>query len=100
MKLEAGTLLRSPYAEFPDNFVEAFEAAVQGVGTIVDGQSVLLAIEAELAARDSVSIAPDQTAEERAVGNVGIEVVVAEHDVAHFAVAVRTLERHENAVGR
>src|ERR1700734_3938726 len=76
----------------PDHVVEAVRAAVQRVLAVVQWQRIFSAVEGEAAVRDAVSIAADERAEKcvrRAVkvGDVSVEVIEAEHDVARLAIA-------------
>ena len=80
----------------PYSGMEAGGAAVQVVGTIVDGQLILLAVEVELALGNAVAVAADEGAEER-LGAVdqAVDVVVALDDVGYVAVAVGHHNRND-----
>ena len=73
----------------PDAGMETSGASVQVVGTIVDGQVILLAVEVELALGDTVAVAADEGTEER-LGAVddAVNVVVTLDNVGNVAIAV------------
>src|SRR5664279_3164621 len=58
------------------------------------------AIQHESCVFDSVSKAPDDGAKIRALGEIALQTVVAQHDVAAFAITVRNIERDDHtAIG-
>ena len=82
----------------PDNFVERlFGAAVQRVGPVIFRQSVGFAVEGEGAVGDAVGIAADNSAQERRIRNVALQVLVAENDVGKLAFAVGDANRNNDA---
>ena len=67
-------------------------AAVKAVGTIVDGQLVAFAVQAELSLGDTVSVASDQCAEVASVCSVFLivlNVVMSKAYILHVPVFVR-----------
>ena len=91
-QLERRPVLSGSDAGFPNNLVEAFEAAMERVWSIIDGQLVLFAVERELAPGDAVAITANQSSEKRIVFDVVIEMIVAKHNVAHFSMAIGRLK--------
>ena len=87
-------LLRAFLYGIPYHHVEALVAAVQRVGTVVHGNSVFHAVESELAFGNAVAIASDGCSEEALalVVDVGVDVIVAEHDVGEVTVTVGSEE--------
>ena len=83
---------------FPNLGIPAFQTTMQGVGTIVDGELILLAVQLELAAADAVAIATDERREIR-LGAVddSFDGVVSLDDVGIVAVAVGNHNGYEGA---
>jgi hypothetical protein len=74
---------------------------VQRVGSVVDGELVLRAVQRELSFRDAIAIPPDQRAEVGTALDVIIELVVTEHDVGVLALAIGGGQvRDDAAIGR
>ena len=69
--------------------MKTHRATVQGVGAIINGKAVLLAIERKATFADAVAVTPDEGAE-KSVGAIDdvVDAVMSLHDVAHLAVAV------------
>src|SRR5882762_8620563 len=65
----------------PDSLVEALETAVQGVVGIVFGHVAGDTVERKLAVGDTVRVSADESAEERFVGQIAVELVVAQDDI-------------------
>ncbi len=78
----------------PHALVEAFSAAMQGIGRIVPRQLVGLAIQCKTAVGDAIGIAPDTGAEIRHPGQIGIEAVEAQYDVLETTRPIGRLQRH------
>ena len=76
----------------PDGLVEALDAAVQTVFTVVLRERVGFAVERELGVPDAVSVAAHERAEKTLVIHVAVGVVVTENHVRQLAVAIRHLE--------
>ncbi|MPN01788.1 hypothetical protein SDC9_149000 [bioreactor metagenome] len=70
---------------------------MEGVRAVVHRQSVGLAIQGELAFGDAVAVAADHRPEIRSLLQVTIQVVVAQHDIAEFSVAIGHLERNDDS---
>jgi hypothetical protein len=81
----------------PDDLVETLHAAVEVVGAVVRREGVLFAVEGELALGDAVGVAAGDGAEERVAGEVAVEVLEAEDDVAGVAVLVRHVQLGDDA---
>src|SRR5204863_4698500 len=81
----------------PHNFIEPFDAAVQVIFAVVDGQCVLMTVKGEAAFGDAISVTADNCAEVWAAFQICIKVVKAEHDITELAVAVRNFERGDDA---
>src|ERR1035441_6062997 len=64
---------------------------------VVRRQRAGFAFEREFGAADAVAIAADERAEVRSGLEIAVQIIVAEHDVAEFAVLVRHFERLDNA---
>src|SRR6266550_5077545 len=72
----------------PQTLVEALQSAVQRVVTIVLGDVVGRPIEDELSVSDAIGVAADDGAEKRFVGEVAVELVVAQNDILNLAASV------------
>lgn len=84
-------LLGVPYAG-----VEAGGAAVKVVGTIVDGEVVVLAVELEGTAADAVTITSHERGEEGLGGSDAVgNAVVALNDVGHIALTIGYHNGHD-----
>ena len=70
---------------------------MQRVVAVVLRQLPGFAVEFETTAGDAVGIATGDRAEERIVGHVVLQAVVAESDVAESAVAIRDADRDNDA---
>ena len=70
---------------------------MQRVVAVVLCQLPGFAVEFEAPAGDAVGIATGDRAEERVVGYVVLQAVVAESDVAQPSVAIRNADRHDDA---
>src|SRR5206468_9404557 len=81
----------------PDNFVEAFNTAVEMVLPVIYSQLVFDTVQREAAFGDAISIATDNRAKVWMTFQVSIEVVEAKNDIVKLAVAVRDFERRDNA---
>ena len=69
---------------------------MQGIGAVVGGQGVLLALEGKRAALDPVAKAPDARAEIRPVGQPVRQRVKPVGEIGQHAMAVRHLHRHQD----
>ena len=86
----------------PQDFVEAVEAAVEGVRAVILVQRVHLAIQREFRSGDAVAVAADGRSKVRRRRSLGvaIERVETHDDVAERAVAIRRLQRNQRrAIG-
>src|SRR5437763_14920800 len=81
----------------PHNFIESFDAAVQVIFAVVDGQRVLATVEREAAFGDAIPITADDRAEVRVAFQIPVKVIEAENNIVTLAVAIRHLERCDNA---
>src|SRR2546430_991588 len=81
----------------PNNFIESFDAAVQVIFAVVDGQHVLMTVEGEAAFRDAIPITADDRAEVRIAFQIRIEVIEAENNIVTLPFTVRHFERCDNA---
>ena len=72
----------------PNHFVETLEAAVQGVGIVIGRQLISDAIQGELPLGNAIAIPANQRAEIGAVGQITVQIVVAQHDIADMAITV------------
>ena len=79
---------------FPDDLIEALDAAMQRVRAVIGRERILLAVQRELTFCDTVAIAPHERAEVWRLLQIAIQVVVPEHDISHFSVSVGNFERH------
>ena len=97
---EVGELDRLPVelACVPSDGMIAFRSAMQAMAIIVLGQLIALSVELELAVGDSVAIATDQGAIVivREL-DILLDVVVTQHDVCQFPVAVGYHDRYQAA---
>ena len=96
-ELEADAVAARQFLHLPDMLVEALHAAVQRIGAIVGRQRVLLAVERELGIGDAVGVAAGDDAEIRVLAGVVVDIAEAEDDVVDLAVAVRHLDRGDDA---
>lgn len=94
---ECHSILVGHDLRIPDLLVESFDAAVQMIGTVVGRELVLLLIDREAALRDAIAVAPGDGAEERVAGEIAVERIEAEHDVASGAAAIRRFDRGDDA---
>ena len=67
------------------------------IRTVVGRELVFLAIDPEPALRDAVAVAADDRAEERVTGEISVNRIEPEHDVAHRARAIGRLDRRDDA---
>ena len=81
----------------PEFFVEAFFAAVETVGAVIDGEEVGGAVEGEFSFGDAVGVAAGEAAEERVAGFVFSDGVFAEDDAVEFARAVGDIDADDDA---
>ena len=81
----------------PNLLIESFDATVKGVGSVVDRETVFLAIEGELSFRNTVGVASGDTAEVGALFEVFSNRIKTENDVPHFAVLIGHDERGHGA---
>ena len=87
-ELHGRTRRRGERLRRPDVLVEALEAAVQRVGTVVGGELVLLAVQGEGGVGDPVAVAADDGPEVRVRLQVAVDRVEAEGHVGGAARAV------------
>src|ERR1035441_7348844 len=64
---------------------------------VVRRQRAGFAFEREFGAADAVAVAADERAEVRSGLEIAVQIIVAEHDIAEFAVFVRHFERLDDA---
>lgn len=81
----------------PEDLVEAFQAAVQGIDAVVNSAGVFLAVEGVLAFGDAVAEASDESAEIGAFLEVASQIVIAQGDVGVVAVFIRRSEGNNEA---
>ncbi len=79
----------------PDLVLEAFGAAMEGVGAVVDGEFIVFAVEHEVAAVNAVGHTSGHLAGAGTVVIIVGHVGIAEHHVVHLAVAVRHFDAHD-----
>ncbi len=65
---------------------------MQRVGPVVDRELVVVAVQREASVGDAVGVAPEHRAEGSRLEHL-VQLVEAEQDVVHAAVAVRRLDR-------
>ena len=65
---------------------------MESVGAIIGGQGVLFALQGKLPLRNAVAVTTYQASKKRVVLYVPLQIVIAEHNVAHHAVAIRDFE--------
>ena len=82
------------YAAVPHLFMESGGAAVQMVGTVIDGQRVLHAVKRELTFGNAVGISARNLAGARFLVNIVRGAAKAHHHVAQLAVFVRNNNGH------
>lgn len=74
-------------AALPHAVLESGGAAVQGIGAVVDGKAVFLAVEGELAQGYAVGKTARNLSGTRAVGHIAAGLIVAQDDILELAVA-------------
>ncbi len=77
------------WLSLPDFAVEAFLAAMKGVGAVVEEQRVFLAVNREFAFCNAIAVAADGGAEKRVVPEVSRQIVEAENHIGVFATLIR-----------
>ena len=82
-------------AAVPNLVLEAFRAAVEVVGAIVDGKSVLCAVQGEMSLGDAVCKAAGNLAGAGTVGKIVEGVLVADYDVVQLAVLVGNYDGYD-----
>src|SRR3984893_17527574 len=89
------------FTPVPDQLVETLDTPMQGVGAVIGGKMVLLAIERKTSVGDPVAVAPyDGSKVALGIGRIAAQGLVTQHDVARLTAAVGNLERHQTcAVG-
>ena len=84
----------------PENFVEAFEAAVQmagdAAGIIVRSETVFFAVEREFPVLNAVTKTSDRGAEVAGIGQPTIEGIVAVGDIGDNAVFIWDFDRNKD----
>ena len=97
-------------SRLPHSLVEALQASVQAVRTVILRQLVLDAVQNKPGVADSIGVAADECAKERVVGEVAVQTVETEDDIRSFplpvghhyrnhpAAVVRDLDLHAAAV--
>src|SRR3954447_12714383 len=73
----------------PELAIEAVEAAMQRIRSVVDGKLHRLAVQRKLSVGDAIGVAADGGAEKLSLGEIAGECVMAEHDVVVAALGVR-----------
>ena len=81
----------------PQGMVKSDGTAVQAVSVVIDGQLIHRVVEGEASVVDAVAVASDQRSEIPVDVDIVVDVVVAEHHVAHHTIFVRHHERHHAA---
>src|SRR3954447_18526468 len=77
----------------PELAIEAVEAAMQCIRSVVDGKLHRLAVQRKLSVGDAVGVAADGGAEELPFGEIAGKAIMAEHDVVMAAFGVRRDQR-------
>ena len=65
---------------------------MQGVGSIINRETVLFSIQCEFASSNAVAISTDQTTKKRIICKIIIQAIVAEYDVPHRTMPIGRFE--------
>src|SRR6266852_787945 len=82
---------------FPDNFVESPDTAMKMVFAVVPRQDVGHATKPELAKRNAVRVASNETAKVKLVVNVTAGSVIPQHDISGTSMAIGNFQRDQSS---